>query len=274
MRSIERSLAKQAFEKGGRQAFESTRYAATVHEAGHAIIEASLGGIPTRCKIVLRVEQLPNGSKKESWLGVTDVKDKTPVESDNDTHVTDDIVLAANKIAGWTAERLFDRNFREGSSIDEIAFYQVICDIAASKLDAVAKEIYEQTGQWVSRTLQRYSSEHHAISDVIFRDKVIHARQLRCLLRDVENNHLTELHVSDMGGAETLSEGQLSLCRRAATLEVSCEQIEATMSEGRDTLELLDQYNRLSGNLRRILETIGLERKARVVDPMERLKQY
>jgi hypothetical protein len=42
---------------------------------------------------------------------------------------------------------------------------------------------------------------------------------------------LTELHMLD-GDASTLSESQKSLCRRAATLEVNLEQLEAVMSEG------------------------------------------
>ncbi len=63
-----------------------------------------------------------------------------------------------------------------------------------------------------------------------------------------------------------MSEAQLSLCRRASAIEVQLEQMEASMSEG-DLKVDLDLYNRLSGNLRRILESIGLERKARDVTP-------
>jgi hypothetical protein len=76
---------------------------------------------------------------------------------------------------------------------------------------------------------------------------------------------LAELHMIDIGDEATLSEGQKSLCRRAATLEVNLEQIEAVMSEGRGCD--LDVYNRLAGNLRRIFETIGLARQPRDVTP-------
>jgi hypothetical protein len=75
---------------------------------------------------------------------------------------------------------------------------------------------------------------------------------------------LAELHELDHGDVSTLSEGQKSLCRRAATLEVNLGQLEAKMSEGQGVD--LDVYNRLSGNLRRILETIGLERRQRTVE--------
>lgn len=74
---------------------------------------------------------------------------------------------------------------------------------------------------------------------------------------------LAELHELDHGDTAALSEGQKSLCRRAATLEVNLEQLEAQMSEGQGVD--LDVYNRLAGNLRRILETLGLKRIAKPV---------
>lgn len=72
---------------------------------------------------------------------------------------------------------------------------------------------------------------------------------------------LTDLHIADLGGKSALSEAQLSLCRRAATIEVQLEQLEAAMSEGHAAD--LDQYGRLTGHLRRILETVGIKRQAR-----------
>src|ERR1700730_3193221 len=73
---------------------------------------------------------------------------------------------------------------------------------------------------------------------------------------------LHEAHVADLGGLDHLSEAQVSLCRRAAALETELEQLEAKMSEGLATIEDLDLYNRRSGNLRRMLESIGLKRVA------------
>ena len=73
---------------------------------------------------------------------------------------------------------------------------------------------------------------------------------------------LVELHC---GGADIISEAKLSLCRRVAAIEVQLELMEARMSEGVVTDAELDLYNRLSGNLRRILESLGLERRLRPV---------
>lgn len=78
---------------------------------------------------------------------------------------------------------------------------------------------------------------------------------------------LHEAHVADIGGPEGLSEAQVSLCRRCAAIETQLEQIEASMSVGEAKLEDLDLYNRLSGNLRRIFETLGIKRQARDVTP-------
>jgi hypothetical protein len=85
---------------------------------------------------------------------------------------------------------------------------------------------------------------------------------------------LTDLHMADLSDPATLSEGQMSLCRRAATIEVQLEQMEAEMSLGNEVE--FDVYNRGAGNLRRILESIGLQRRGRVVEltPMERLEAH
>lgn len=74
---------------------------------------------------------------------------------------------------------------------------------------------------------------------------------------------IAELHASDLGGQETLSEAQLSLCRRASTMEVELERMEGQLSLGQEVD--LEVYSRISGNLRRILESLGLRRVARDV---------
>jgi hypothetical protein len=77
---------------------------------------------------------------------------------------------------------------------------------------------------------------------------------------------LHEAHQADLGGADQLSEAQVSLCRRVAAIEVELERLEARLSEG-DLKVDLDQYGRLAGHLRRILETLGITRAKRDVTP-------
>jgi len=70
-------------------------------------------------------------------------------------------------------------------------------------------------------------------------------------------------HVSDLGGRDMLSEAQLSLIKRASTLELELEQAEGRLSKG-EQIDL-DCYGRAASHLRRILESLGLERKPRDV---------
>lgn len=75
---------------------------------------------------------------------------------------------------------------------------------------------------------------------------------------------LVHAHLTDLGGEEIASAAQVALARRAATLEIELERQEATLSAG-GKIDL-DAFNRASGGLRRILETLGVERKARPVN--------
>jgi hypothetical protein len=70
-------------------------------------------------------------------------------------------------------------------------------------------------------------------------------------------------HIADLGGKDMLSEAQLSLVRRAATLEVELELLEGKMSLG-ESVDL-DVFGRSASHLRRILESIGIERRAKPV---------
>jgi hypothetical protein len=67
-------------------------------------------------------------------------------------------------------------------------------------------------------------------------------------------------HVSDLGGDATLSEAQLSLIKRASAIECELEQLEGRLSMGEQVD--LDCFTRAASHLRRILETLGLERRA------------
>jgi hypothetical protein len=68
-------------------------------------------------------------------------------------------------------------------------------------------------------------------------------------------------HISDLGGRSVLSEAQIALIKRAATLEVELERMEGKLSQGENVD--LDKYGRATGNLRRVLESLGLERRPR-----------
>jgi hypothetical protein len=68
---------------------------------------------------------------------------------------------------------------------------------------------------------------------------------------------------SDLGGLSALSEGKKQLIRRAATLSAESERLEAEWANGREFDIMV--YSTLANCLRRILESLGLDRVARDV---------
>ena len=76
---------------------------------------------------------------------------------------------------------------------------------------------------------------------------------------------LIYLHCEDLGGWDNLSEFQLSLVRRVASLECVLEKWEAELAEG--AAVDIDVYARVASHLRRIVETLGLKRVVRDREP-------
>jgi hypothetical protein len=76
-------------------------------------------------------------------------------------------------------------------------------------------------------------------------------------------------HVADFGGPDNISEAERSLIRRATTITVALERLEAKFAEndGDASAKDLLLYQRSAGALRRILQTLGLGRRAKDVTP-------
>jgi hypothetical protein len=84
---------------------------------------------------------------------------------------------------------------------------------------------------------------------------------------------LMALHIADLGGPDNISEAERSIIRRAATLTVELEQMEAKFAvAGGAGREQLYQYQTCSNTLRRLLETVGMKRRPKNVGPT--LDQY
>jgi hypothetical protein len=74
---------------------------------------------------------------------------------------------------------------------------------------------------------------------------------------------ITQGLVGDAGGRDRMSEAKFALCKRAAALQCELEQLEGRLSQGEEVD--LDKFGRAASHLRRILETLGLERIPRDV---------
>jgi hypothetical protein len=79
---------------------------------------------------------------------------------------------------------------------------------------------------------------------------------------------LVAAHVSDLGGEAALSAAERVLVRRASMLCLQCEMMENRWNEnnGEASPKSLETYQRVVGALRRTLEALGLERRARDID--------
>jgi hypothetical protein len=65
-----------------------------------------------------------------------------------------------------------------------------------------------------------------------------------------------------------VSEAERSIVRRAATLTVELERLEAVFAvAGEAQPDQLDLYQRTANSLRRLLESVGIERRPRDVTP-------
>jgi len=72
-------------------------------------------------------------------------------------------------------------------------------------------------------------------------------------------------HLSDIPEATA---AERSIIRRASVLTVELERLEVQFAQaGEADPETLDLYARTAGNLRRLLEAVGLQRRAKPVGP-------
>ena len=80
-------------------------------------------------------------------------------------------------------------------------------------------------------------------------------------------------HLADLGGFDNVSAAERSIIRRASVLTVELERLEAKFAlAGEASVQDLDAYQRGANTLKRLLQSVGLQRRARDVGPT--LDQY
>ena len=188
LHEVTKALVVRAWEKQGDRAFDCPMLTAAIHESGHVIIETAFGDIVTKCVISETIFASPSGKSINAWLGLTSIKDKTPFESTNDSPVMDDAIKAAKVYAGLAAEMMFDDDCRAGSSLNELAECQLLCEIVGQKLKIEGEAFYERVHYWVLSALRHYAPAHKAITEALVRNKTLRLRQLQCLTRNIENH--------------------------------------------------------------------------------------
>ena len=85
-------------------------------------------------------------------------------------------------------------------------------------------------------------------------------------------SEILALRLDDLGGGELLSEGKISIAKRATSIEVELERQDADLSQGKEIN--LKTYAEVAGTLSRLLEKLGLERVSREVERNEILDHF
>jgi hypothetical protein len=79
---------------------------------------------------------------------------------------------------------------------------------------------------------------------------------------------LIAAHLSDLGGEANTSAAERNIVRRAAVLTTELERMERQFAlDEQASAPELDAYQRCANSLRRLLEAVGLQRRARDVGP-------
>ncbi len=147
----------------GPAAFECPRHAAAIHEAGHVVLYAIQGVVVDHT----RIERTPSG-----WIGFTSAPDCAfRIEHGVGESLELYLNRARQLAAGVIAEELFDRDFRRGSSLDEVVMSQVLA-VKASLLAGAAdegrywqQEVWRATGIVLQRHRQAVMEIAHDLHD-------------------------------------------------------------------------------------------------------------
>jgi hypothetical protein len=171
---IERSLAI-----GGPRAFECPKSSAAFHEAGHCVIGALDGVVPSSANIwpVLELGRL-------QWIGKTYGLPQLRVDEKTDAEV--DLRHARSSLAGVVAEIVFDPEYRLGSSLDELATATVVIRAAAMKLGRNPMQLFFETVAGTELALKGQVAIVREIATQLISKGSIKARRLQFLLQPIK----------------------------------------------------------------------------------------
>jgi hypothetical protein len=153
-----RDRARAAYAEQGMRAFENTKRATAVHEAGHVVIAIMSGRTVERVWIKRR-----RVGDAKFWIGRT--LDGVSHGTTPDSPVEADVATARSQIAGVLAELMFDRDdFRRGSSLDEMVAFKMIVVNISNKTGAEFEDVAMGIIAGVRADLERHRHEVEAIA--------------------------------------------------------------------------------------------------------------
>jgi hypothetical protein len=175
--SIRNSLVavqKRVLVEHGERAFECPKEAAAIHEAGHVVVNVALGGRVRRVDIDCH----PSGA----WIGYTEYLNGEWSLSPETATSEKWLEIARNLYAGVAAEMLFDPDFRQGSSLDEVVMSQWIGGEAAHLVNE------DPASFWTTHV-------DRGVADILRKHRDVHGKIVANLMR---RGFLKGLPLSDL----------------------------------------------------------------------------
>jgi hypothetical protein len=181
-------LGRLAFTRQGAKAFECPIESAANHEAGHCILYRLLGYSVFKCFIEEHErpsETIAHFGNSPVWLGFSEANsgkwEVTPA-----TDPLDDLDEAATQVAGVVAEMFFDKEYHQGSSLDEWALFKGICSQAAWKLGASHEEVSMNMLKRVGLLLRIHTEAHQKLANALIEDHNLSSERLADILSAVD----------------------------------------------------------------------------------------
>ena len=156
LRHFGRIYCLAAYAVQGPAAFKNTQAAAALHEAGHCVVNQREGVAPTKARIWLA---------EGEWVGRTYYA--TRLSSGQTAPADENLRNARATYAGVLAERLFDTDYRLGSSIDEIIVTYALVYSAAAKMRRDPEAVFLEQLKNTAETLHKNEKTVRAIAEVL-----------------------------------------------------------------------------------------------------------
>ena len=180
-------IYQAAYKRQGVRGLESTRHAAALHEAGHAVAYAATAdGMrwwpPYRVRIWK--EPVPGLSV---WLGVTAVSPQAPPLRITPDDLPATLIHAIRVAAGVVSEMQFDgHDYRAASSVDELLLLGGLArNLEAWQWPAPAEQCMSLLMAVTARILKANAETVRAVAGVLERQRKIQGRELSRMLQGV-----------------------------------------------------------------------------------------
>lgn len=187
------ALTKAAVAFGGRDALTASKLEAARHEAGHAVVDTSLGD-EIRTVSIFRLPEHERQFKElgvavgEMWGGATFAAKSWECSPRSDPK--EDLRFVQHVLGGWVAE-WFDNAtlMRPASSLDEIALAKMTCGYVAHKLGEDAATLFVKQIGAVKAILDDNRATHAAVTARLMRRSTLGPDSIKGLLQSVRRHN-------------------------------------------------------------------------------------